>query len=95
MSISLWSIMTVMRQFLVTWSAHKPARSPMLPLMRLPARQGGQLILCLHGVQEEEDFADLVDDRGRQAGRIVLLDQSPQAFVFDVPNSHPAAEYGS
>jgi len=47
-----------------------------------------QLLDVAHVLQEREDIADLLDERRRQAGGVVALDEPPQALVDHVPNLH-------
>jgi hypothetical protein len=39
-------------------------------------------------IAEKDDFADLVDELSRQAGTIVRFDQSVQALMSYISNSH-------
>jgi hypothetical protein len=62
--------------------------------VHVPARNIPELAGVFHLLQEGHDVADLLDDSGRKAGSIVTLDESPQAPMEDIPDSHWAVIAG-
>jgi hypothetical protein len=91
-SISLWSILNVIRQFFVTKRLHVPLRAP-VSRCALQARHVPQFIFFIHLLEKGDHASNFANDGELKAAHVIVFDEAPQSLMDHVSDPHGHA-YG-